>query len=79
MTTFITRHNLVFVNLHGNDTINTLLTLRGEIGENVKFYLLQLPHVHTWTHVTLVCAFQAQIALAQMDLEGLIAEHVSIQ
>jgi hypothetical protein len=37
MTIFINRHNLVFMNLHGNGTMNTLLTIRGEIiGENVK-------------------------------------------
>ena len=37
MTIFINRHYLVFMNLHGNGTMNTLLTIRGEIiGENVK-------------------------------------------
>ena len=80
MTTFINRHNLVFVIFHGNGTMNTLLILGGEIiGENVKFNLLQLRPVHTWTRVTLVRAIQSQSARAQKDLEGLIAEIVSIQ
>jgi len=38
-----------------------------------------MPPVHTSTHVTLVRAIQTQIALAQMDLEVLNAEYVSIQ
>jgi hypothetical protein len=60
--------------------MNTLLTLGGEIiGENVKFYLLQLRPVHTWHRVTLVRAIQRQSARAPKDLEGLIVEIVSIQ
>jgi len=60
--------------------MNTLLTLGDEIiGENVKFYLLQLRHVHTWTRVTLVRAIQTQIAHVQKDLEGMTAVNVSIQ
>ena len=80
MTIFINRHNLVFMNRHGNGTMNTLLTIRGEIiGENVKFYLLQFQPVHSWNPVTLVHAIHIQCAHAQKDLEGLDAEIVSIQ
>ena len=56
------------------------MTLGEEIiGENVKFYLLQLRTVHTWILVTLVRAIQSQSARAQKDLEDLIAVNVSIQ
>ena len=80
MTIFINRHKLVFMNLHGNGTMNTLLTIGGEIiGENVTVYLLQFQHVHTWIRVTLVHAIHIKSASAQKDLEDLIAEIVSIQ
>jgi hypothetical protein len=60
--------------------MDTLLTLGGEIiGENVKFYLLQLRTVHTLPRVILVRAIQRQSVRAQKDLEGLIVEIVSIQ
>ena len=73
-------YNLLFVILHGNGTMNTLLTLGDEIiGENVKFYLLQLQPVHSWTCVILVRAIQTQITRAQKDLVELIAEILSIQ